>query len=139
MAFTCDIIVGFPGETEIEFKNTLDGVKKIKFYEMHVFKYSKRKWTKAANMENQIDGNIAIKRSDQLINLSNKYKTEYMNKYLHTKQDVLFELYKDGYLYGYTKNYMKVKVKGDKKLWGSQQKIELNSIEGDLILGKLCQ
>ena len=139
VALTCDIIVGFPGETETEFANTIDGVKKIKFYEMHVFKYSKRKWTKAATMENQVDGNIAIKRSEQLINLSNKYKKEYMKKYLNTKQEVLFELYKDGYLYGYTKNYMKVKVKGDKKLWGFQQEIELVSIEGDLILGKFCQ
>ncbi len=139
VALTCDIIVGFPGETETEFANTIDGVKKIKFYEMHVFKYSKRKWTKAAIMDNQIDGNIAIKRSEQLINLSNKYKMEYMKNYLNTKQEVLFELYKDGYLYGYTKNYMKVKVKGDKKLWGYQQEIELVSIEGDLILGKFCQ
>ncbi len=138
-AFTCDIIVGFPGETESEFKNTVDGVKKIKFYEMHIFKYSKRKWTKAANMENQVDGNIAIKRSETLIKLANKYKLEYMKKFLNTNQEVLFELYKDGYLYGYTKNYMKVKVKGDKKLWGFQQEIELVEIEGDLILGRFCQ
>ena len=57
-AITCDIIVGFPGETDEEFSNTIDGVKKIEFYELHVFKYSKRKWTRAAKMENQVDGNL---------------------------------------------------------------------------------
>lgn len=138
-AFTCDIIVGFPSETDEEFKNTIEGVKKIKFYEVHVFKYSKRKWTRAAKMENQVDGNIANKRSEELISLANKLKNEYMEKYIGTKQDVLIESYKDGYLYGYTSNYIKVKIKGDRKLWGCLLKIELNSIEEDLILGDICQ
>ena len=137
VSFTCDIIVGFPGETDDEFNNTINGVKKIGFYEVHAFKYSKRKWTRAATMENQVDGNVAIARSKELIDLAKKQKEEYMKSYLGKKTDVLFEEYKDGYLYGYTKNYIKVKVEGDKKLWGLQEEIELDSIEGDLILGNI--
>lgn len=139
VSFTCDVIVGFPGETEEEFLNTYEMAKKIGFYEMHVFKYSKRKWTRAATMENQVDGKTAIKRSEKLIELASKNKKEYMEKFLNRKMNVIFESYKDGYLYGFTSNYIKVKVKGDKALWGTLTKVELCSIEGDLILGNLLQ
>ncbi len=139
VAFTCDIIVGFPGETEEEFKNTIDGVKKIGFYEVHTFKYSKRKWTRAANMENQVDGNVANIRSEKLISLANELKKSYMKKYIGKKLYVLFESYEDGYLYGYTDNYIKVKVEGDRKLWGCLLKVELDSIKEDMILGSICQ
>lgn len=136
-AFTCDIIVGFPGETNEEFDNTMEGVKKIGFYEVHSFKYSKRKWTKAEKMEDQVDGNIKNSRSEILINLASELKLKYMNKYIGKKVLVLFESYKDGYLYGYTPNYIMVKVRGDENLWGSQQEVELVSIEGELILGNI--
>lgn len=136
-SFTCDIIVGFPGETDEEFKNTIEGIKKIGFYEVHAFKYSKRKWTRAATMENQVDGNVAIARSKKLIEIASKLKKEYMNKYIGRKMNVLFEMHENGYLYGYTSNYIKVKVVGDKKLWGAQQVVELDSIEDELILGNI--
>lgn len=139
VAFTCDVIVGFPGETDEEFLNTYNMAKKISFYEMHVFKYSKRKWTRAATMENQVDGNIAIKRSEKLITLALENKLKFMGDFLGRKMYVLFESYKDGYLYGFTSNYIKVKVKGDKALWGNLTEVELCSIEEDLILGKLLQ
>ena len=90
-AITCDIIVGFPGETDEEFSNTIDGVKRIGFYELHVFKYSKRKWTRAAKMENQVDGNVSSKRSEELISIGNDLKSKYMNKYLGKTLDVLLE------------------------------------------------
>lgn len=137
VAITCDIIVAFPGETKQEFLNTLNTVKEIGFYEVHIFKYSKRKWTKAANMGNQIDGNIANKRSEELIKIGCDLKHKYMKHYIGLKKSVLFESYLDGYLYGYTNNYIKVKVKGDKSLWGCQQEIELTSIEDDLMLGNI--
>lgn len=136
-AITCDIIVGFPGETDEEFNNTMDRVKKIGFYEIHVFKYSKRKWTLAAKMEDQVDGNIANFRSEKLIEVGTKLKLNYINKHIGNTENVLFESYKDGYLYGYTDNYMKVKVKGDEKLWGKQLPVELYSVEKDLILGSI--
>ena len=67
VVLTTDIIVGFPGETEQEFEKTCEFLKEIKFYKMHVFKYSPRKGTKAASMPNQIDGNIKEERSKKLI------------------------------------------------------------------------
>lgn len=136
-AITCDIIVGFPGETDEEFSNTIDGVKKIGFYELHVFKYSKRKWTRAAKMENQVDGNISAKRSEELISIGNELKGKYMNEYLGKTLDVLFESYDNGYLYGYTPNYIKVKVKGDESLWGKQVPVKLYSKEEELMLGSI--
>lgn len=136
-AITCDIIVGFPGETDEEFSNTIDGVKKIEFYELHVFKYSKRKWTRAAKMKNQVDGNISAKRSEELISIGNELKDKYMNEYLGKTLDVLFESYDNGYLYGYTPNYIKVKVKGDESLWGKQVPVKLYSKEEELMLGSI--
>lgn len=139
VAFTCDIIVGFPGETDEEFENTIEGIKRVGFYEVHTFKYSKRKWTKAAKMENQIDGNIANMRSEKVITLANILKNDYMKKYLGKKMDVLFEVYEDGFLYGYTSNYIKVKVRGDKSKWGCQLETELDLIKDDMILGNILQ
>ena len=82
VAFTCDIIVGFPGETEEEFENTIDGINRVQFYEVHTFKYSKRKWTRAAKMENQIDGKTATKRSENVIELAKKLKHQYLESYI---------------------------------------------------------
>lgn len=137
VAFTCDIIVGFPGESDDEFLNTLEGVRKIGFYEVHAFKYSKRKWTKAATMENQVDGNISQKRSEELIALATKQKTEYMSSYIGKELEVLFESFDDGYLYGYTKNYIKVKVLGDKKYLGKCMNVKMENIENEMLIGKI--
>ena len=77
IALTADIIVGFPGETDEEFNKTYELLKRIKLYKIHVFKYSPRQGTKAAVMENQIDGNIKEERSKKLIEMSNKNEAEY--------------------------------------------------------------
>ena len=74
---TTDVIVGFPGETEEEFGNTYKFLKEIKFYKIHVFKYSQRKGTKAAVMPNQIDGKIKEQRSKKIIELSDSIQEEY--------------------------------------------------------------
>ena len=82
---TTDIIVGFPGETEEEFNKTYQFLEEIKFYKMHVFKYSPRKGTKAAVMPNQIVGNIKEERSKRLIELSDKNEMEYNESYIGKK------------------------------------------------------
>ncbi len=137
VAFTCDIIVGFPGESEDEFLNTLEGVRKIGFYEVHAFKYSKRKWTRAATMENQVDGNISQRRSEELIALATKQKIEYMSSYIGKELEVLFESFDDGYLYGYTKNYIKIKIMGDIKYLGKCMKVKMENIENEMLIGKI--
>ncbi len=113
---TTDIIVGFPGETEEEFKKTYEFLKEIKFYKMHVFKYSPREGTLASKMPNQIDGNIKEQRSQILIELSDKNQEEYNKEYFKNSQEVLFEEEKDGIWTGYTSNYVKVSYKSDENL-----------------------
>lgn len=113
---TTDIIVGFPGETNEEFEKTYEFLSKIKFYKMHVFKYSPREGTLAAKMTNQIDGNIKEKRSQKLIELSNKNEKKYNETYTDKNVDVLFEEKKDGLWSGYTKNYVRVYVKCEENM-----------------------
>lgn len=135
--FTCDIIVGFPKETDEEFQETLEGIKKISFLHVHTFKYSKRIKTRAAEMEGQVLENIKQTRSETLINISEKISNDIKEEYIGRTVEVLLETYKDGFLEGYTSNYIKVKVKGDEKLCGTHQKVELISQEKDIILGKI--
>ena len=115
-ALTTDIIVGFPGETDEEFENTYEFLRKIKFYHMHVFKYSPRKGTKAAIMPNQIDSRVKEIRSKKLIELSNNNELEYNKSYVGKEVEVLFEEQDGEYCKGHTKNYMVVKYKTDENL-----------------------
>ena len=112
---TTDIIVGFPGETEEEFNKTYEFLKKIKFYKMHVFKYSPRKGTVAAKMPNQIDGNKKEERSNKLIELSNKNEVDYQKQYIGKEVEVLFEEKEEEYLKGHTTNYMVVRLEKNLK------------------------
>ena len=120
---TTDVIVGFPGETEEEFNKTYEFLKEIKFYKMHVFKYSQRSGTVAAKMHNQIDGNIKEKRSNKLIELSDKNEKEYNKKYIGKEVKVLLEEREGEYLKGHTTNYMVVKMKTNENLENTIQKV----------------
>ena len=125
---TTDIIVGFPGETNEEFESTYEFLSKIKFYKMHIFKYSPREGTLADKMTNKIDGNIKEERSQKLIELSNKNEREYNEKYIGKSVDVLFEEEKDGLWSGYTKNYVRVFVESDESLENRLKKIEIKDV-----------
>ena len=105
---TTDIIVGFPGETEEEFNKTYKFLENIKFYKMHIFKYSQRKGTKAAEMPEQISPEEKEKRSKKLIELSDKNEEEYNKKYIGKTVEVLWEEEKQGTYKGHTKNYVLV-------------------------------
>jgi len=125
---TTDIIVGFPGETNEEFESTYEFLSKIKFYKMHIFKYSPREGTLAAKMTNQIDGNIKEERSQKLIELSNKNERECNEKYIGKSVEVLFEEEKDGLWSGYTKNYVRVFVESDESLENKILKVEIKDV-----------
>ncbi len=125
---TTDIIVGFPGETNEEFESTYEFLSKIKFYKMHIFKYSPREGTLAAKMTNQIDGNIKEERSQKLIELSNKNERECNEKYIGKSVEVLFEEEKDGLWSGYTKNYVRVFVESDESLENKILKVEIKNV-----------
>mgnify|MGYP004663154715 CR=1 FL=1 len=125
---TTDIIVGFPGETEAEFQKTYEFLSKIRFYKMHIFKYSPREGTIAAKMTNQIDGNIKEERSNKLIELSNKNEKEYNESYIGKCVDVLFEEEKDGVWSGYTKNYVRVFYKSGENLENKIISVKISEI-----------
>ena len=108
---TTDIIVGFPGETKEEFKQTYQFLKEIKFYKMHVFPYSPREGTRAAIMENQVDNKLKEHRSKELIEMSNQNQKKYNEQYVGEEVEVLFEENEDGYYKGHTQNYILVKYK----------------------------
>lgn len=111
-AITTDVIVGFPGETEEEFEQTKAYLEHIHFYEMHIFKYSKRKGTRAAVMPDQIDEQIKAARSEKLIALGHDMSKEFRKFYIGKNEDVLFEekavIGDKEYFVGYTKEYVKV-------------------------------
>ena len=134
---TTDIIVGFPGETEEEFEKTYKFLDEIKFYKMHIFKYSQRKGTKAAVMQNQIPGDIKELRSRRLIELSNKNEFEINQKYIGKKVEVLFEEEKEGVFKGHTANYILVYCKDENEnLSNKIQKVECIQNLDDHILAK---
>ena len=119
-AITTDVIVGFPGETEEEFEQTKAYLEHIHFYEMHIFKYSQRKGTRAAVMPDQIDEQIKAVRSEKLIALGHDMSKEFRKFYIGKNEEVLFEekavIGDKEYFVGYTKEYVKVAKKTDENL-----------------------
>lgn len=111
-AITTDVIVGFPGETEEEFEQTKAYLEHIHFYEMHIFKYSKRKGTRAAVMPDQIDEQVKAARSEKLIALGHDMSKEFRKFYIGKNEEALFEekavIGDKEYFVGYTKEYVKV-------------------------------
>ena len=145
-ALTTDIIVGFPGETDEEFNNTYEFLKKVDFYKMHIFKYSQRKGTKAAVMPNQIDGTIREERSRKLISLSNENEIRYNKEYVGKDVKVLFEdeHIENGTIYikGHTTNYIVVKMKLDnchEEYNNTIQTVKITDTDGVELIGKITK
>ena len=119
-ALTTDVIVGFPQETEEEFETTYEFLKKICFYETHIFKYSKREGTKAAVMQGQIPEQLKAKRSARLIELGEKNRRAYEESFLGKTVEVLVEEKSDvngkEMWTGHTKEYMKIALESEKNL-----------------------
>ena len=116
-AITTDVIVGFPGETDEEFETTRAFIEKVGFYETHVFKYSRRNGTKAAQMPHQVPDQEKAKRSQILLDLCQRKKKEFEDGMIGRKVEVLLEetVEREGILYrtGFTKEYVKVEVTAD--------------------------
>lgn len=109
--FTADIIVGFPGESDKDFQASKDLIKKIGFSKVHIFKYSPRPGTRAIKMPNQVPEKIKQARSRELILLSNKVSERVKKEFINKKLPILWEDKLDGYWYGFTANYIRVKKK----------------------------
>lgn len=137
-AITTDVIVGFPGETEEEFTRTRNYLEKVHFYEMHIFKYSRRAGTRAAVMPNQIPEPVKGQRSDVLLNLEQQMSKEYRQSFLGQKKSVLLEekIVIDGaeYMIGHTKEYVKAVVPYQEHLKNTMVKGVLERMLTDEIL-----
>ena len=133
---TTDIIVGFPGESDEDFEDSMSIVREVEFSKVHVFKYSKRKNTPAADRADQVDGNIKIKRSEELIKLQDQYLKKFREKNMPRTLKVLFEEFDRGYYFGYTDNYIRVGVKSDKDLINKILDVRLVDNE-EVALGEL--
>lgn len=122
-AITTDVIVGFPGETKEEFLETKDFLREIHFYEMHVFKYSRREGTKAAVMADQVPEREKAVRSEELLALAGEMSEEFRSYYIGREAEALMEepVLIDGrrYVTGYTKEYLKIAVETEKDISNS--------------------
>ena len=112
---TTDIIVGFPNETDEDFEQTYDFLKSIKFYKMHIFKYSQRKGTVAAKMKNQVSPEKKEERSKRLLKLSSDNEKDYLDEYVEKDVRVLFEEQDGEFVKGHTDNYIVVEAKGSEE------------------------
>ena len=138
VSLTTDIIVGFPGETDEDFDKTYQFLKQIKFYKMHIFKYSHKKGTVAEKMPNQIDGKIKEERSKKLIELSNKNEEEYNRNNIGKIVKVLFEEKVGEYYKGHTTNYITVNARYDENVIDKIKEVKIENTYKNLeTLGKI--
>lgn len=137
-ALTTDVIVGFAGETEEEFAECKAFLEKIEFFETHIFKFSIRKGTRAAKMENQVPDQTKTKRSNELLALNEKNSVKYLREHFGKELEVLMEedMLIDGerYFVGHTKEYIRVAVKTEKDLTNQFITVKSEKILKDLIL-----
>jgi len=136
ISITTDIIVGFPGETDELFEETLDTVRKINFSKIHVFPFSLRKGTKAEELPNHLDDSVKKQRVKRLIEISKELEINYMNKFINKKVIFIPEVYKDGFLIGHTGNYLLIKHKGNNNLINKDVEVKLEKIEYPYIIAK---
>lgn len=134
MEYTADIIVGFPGETDEMFKNSYDLIKKIGFSGLHIFQYSDRENTIASRLDNKVGPKTKKERADILEELKKEMSIKEREKYLGKTLKVLVEEEIDGYLYGYSENYLRVKLKGDKNLVGEIVDVKIISLEKEMLI-----
>lgn len=130
-ALTTDVIVGFPGETEEEFRASLAFVDKVDFYETHIFKYSKREGTKAARMEDQIDEQVKTARSAVMIELGEKKRKAYEESFIGKPVEVLVEeeamIGGKKVQTGHTKEYIKIALESEKNLRNTVVKVQIEN------------
>jgi threonylcarbamoyladenosine tRNA methylthiotransferase MtaB len=141
-SFTTDVIVGFPGETDEEFEETMAFVQKVGFAKIHVFQYSPKKGTPAAEMGCQVNGDVKHRRSERLIAISNEMEQAYYNALLGKEFVVLLEgvsSLSENYIEGLSERYVRVAIKNNESLIGTLQSVKFESVEGDLVYGSLVE
>ena len=136
IAITTDCLAGFVGETEEEFESAYNFIKEMKFANMHVFPYSRRKGTAADEMKGHLDPKVKNERTKKIIELAEDMKNEYELKFLNSIQEVLVERIKDNYFEGHTSNYLNVKFESNKDVINKFVKVQITKIENNIIYAK---
>ena len=136
MAITTDVIVGFPGEEEEDFLETIETCKKIGFSKIHVFPYSERRGTKAMELEGHVDPKIKKERAKRLLEVSKELENNYFSSFIGRDVVVLVEEFRDGYSYGHTDNYLHVKIEG-KIEHNTFVKVKIKEISYPYCIGKV--
>lgn len=134
---TTDIIVGFPGETESDFNETMEFAREIGFSKIHVFKYSPRKGTPAARYKEQVHGKIKNQRSSLLIDLGETLTEEFNEKFLGKSMDVLYEENVDGFYEGYTTNYIRMKALSKHDIIGDIVETKIIDKKDEFLIGEI--
>jgi threonylcarbamoyladenosine tRNA methylthiotransferase MtaB len=137
-AITTDLITGFPGETEEEFSATLDFIQKVNFSAMHIFPYSRRTGTKAADMEGQVLNEVKEERAHRAIALAAQMEDGYLAKFAEETVEVLFEEEKEGQWRGHTPNYLEVRVVSDQPLHNQLRRVKASGVGQGCLLGALA-
>lgn len=136
IAFTTDVIVGFPGETEEEFQTTYHFIKEVNFSELHVFPYSPRKNTPAASMKDQVNDQVKHQRVERLLSLSKQLQAEFCKKQVGKQLEVLIEKVDGEYVIGHAGNYLKVKVKGSQEMIATIVTVLIEEYQ-DILIGRV--
>ena len=135
VTFNADIIVGFPTETEEEFEITADFVRRVGFTHLHLFPYSKRAGTVAAEMEGQLSDDVKADRLARLDTVQRECVLERAEGYIGTQKEVLFELCEDGRAVGHTPEFLEVSVITGDDLHGEIRTVKLNGFDGTAYTG----
>ena len=137
-SITTDLMVGFPGETQEEFEQSLDFAREIGFAKVHVFAYSIRPGTRAAKMPDQLTRQQKEQRSHQMAQVTEESRKSFLQSQVGMVESVLFETEKlDGMQHGYTKNYTPVCVQSDRELCGSIHSVRITGAKDDYCIGQL--
>lgn len=137
MAFTTDVIVGFPLESDRDFNETISFVKEVSFAGGHVFPYSRRNGTPAAKMTGQITKEEKHKRCKELISVFDSLEESYYKKHIGCTLTIIAETYEDGFLTGHSDNYLKVRFSGCEELLGKEIKVKINKYENKMLFGSM--
>lgn len=137
MAFTTDVIVGFPLESDRDFNETIAFVKEVSFAGGHVFPYSRRNGTPAAKMTGQITKEEKHIRCKKLISVFDSLEESYYKKHIGCTLTIIAETYEDGFLTGHSDNYLKVRFNGSEDLLGKEIKVKINKYENKMLFGSM--
>ena len=135
-ALTCDLIVGFPGETELDHRETLDFIRKCAFESMHIFPYSRRPGTPADSMPGQLENAVKARRAHEAQQIARQMHLDFLRSCIGSRLSVLFEAQQDGLWTGHSDSYVLVSAQGE-ALRGQIRQVLVSEVRGEQLFGHL--